>query len=368
MNSNIEPYDEISIAEIGAKLRSFAMNVWCDRTRVVQFMFLAVLAGFFFAFASGEEFVAKTRILPYRSGAGSANSLSGLAGLAGVRLPGGPGEQTITADLYPEVAKSLDFRLSVAETPIRFSSLGRKATTVEYFQYLRKTPLIELVEEYSFGLPSKLIAFSQAPRPSNSRVVNTQDTEGLPSYSRYYLAFVNLLEGRLSISIDKKTSIITIVGQMPDPYAAADLVHVASTRLMERIIDYESRKAGEQFRFVKEQHRQSKDRYERTQQQLASFSDRNRALMSATAQIDRDRLQREYDLAFEVFQQFSRELEQARIKMNQDTPVFTVIERVTVPAERSSPRRARIMLLCLLAGMLVGVARVGIRILLHPVV
>jgi uncharacterized protein involved in exopolysaccharide biosynthesis len=289
--------------------------------------------------------------------------LSGLAGLAGIRLPAGASDQTITADLYPEVAKSLDFRISVAETPIEFSDLKQTATSVTYFRDLREIPLLENITKYSIGLPALLLTQlrSSSPRAESGQVGNQSGSQTLLYYDHDYLKLVNHLEKRLSVSIDKKTSVITIAGEMPDPFAAADLVRVASDRLMERIIEYESRKAGEQFRFVNDQYQQSRKRYEQTQRALATFTDRNRALMSATSQIERDRLQREYDLAYEVFQQFSRELEQARIKMNQDTPVFTVLEQVIVPTKRSSPKRAKILFLASLVGVVLGVGRVAQR-------
>jgi len=329
-------------------------------------MIIPVLIGVLIAFGSGEEYSATTRILPYRSALSmSAGNLSGLAGLAGVRLPSGVADQTITAELYPVVARSSDFRISVVETPIRFSSLGRKVTAMEYFQDIRHKPLTELIVGYSVGLPGELRkAFSEAEAPLSAKVLSSDSTPTLVSYSKQYLKQLQRLERRLSVSIDKKTSVITITGMMPDPHAAADLVRVTASRLMDRIIEYESRKAAEQFRFVNEQYLQAKGRYERAQREVAVFSDRNRALMSATAQIDRDRLQREYELSFEVFQQFSRELEQARIKMNQDTPVFTTLEQVMVPAERSQPKRTLVLLISLLFGVALGAARIGLRELL----
>ncbi|MFN0097612.1 MAG: GNVR domain-containing protein [Gemmatimonadaceae bacterium] len=369
MTSTVPPKDQpIGLAELVAELRLLAQAVWAERRSVLRLMSVTLAIGLFVALGSGEEYSAKTRILPYRSGVGSVGGLSGLAGLAGIRLPAGTGDQTITADLYPEVAKSQDFRIAVAETPVYFSSLGRSASTVEYFRDLRKTPITEWIATYTLGLPGEVASLL---RPSSAgapvRVPTTDSVPRLVSYDRKYLKLVKRLDKRLAIAIDKRTSVITISGQMPDPYAAADLVRVTSDQLMEYIIDYESRKAGEQFRFVNEQFQQAKVRYEASQRALASFADRNRVLMSATAQIDRDRLQRDFDLAFEVYQQFSRELEQARIKMNQDTPVFTVLEQVSVPTDRTSPRRAQIVLMALFIGALIGVGRIGLRQLLREV-
>jgi uncharacterized protein involved in exopolysaccharide biosynthesis len=305
------------------------------------------------------------RVLPYRSGASAIGGLSGLAGLAGIRLPAGASDQTITADLYPEVAKSQDFKVTVAETPIYFASLGRSASTVEYFRELYDRPLAEVLATYTIGLPGEVLSALSSSSPAGGARPPDDTTHRLMSYDRKYMKLVRRLDKRLSVFIDKRTSIITITGQMPDPYAAADLVRVTSDLMMNRIIDYESRKAGEQFRFVQEQYDQVRRRFERSQRDLAAFDDRNRTLTSATAQIERSSLQREYDLAFEVYQQLSRELEQARLKMNEDTPVFTILEQVTVPNERTSPRRTRILLVSLLIGALLGVGRIGVRQLLQ---
>ena len=355
----------MSLAELYAELNSFARTVWAERRMVARLTAIAGALGLFVALASPVEYSAKTRVLPYRSGAGAIGGLSGLAGLAGIRLPAGAGDQTITADLYPEVAKSQDFRIEVAETPIYFTTLGRSATTIEFFRTLYDRPLLELLVAYSVGLPGEILAMlrSQGAEPGTGALPDS--VPRLKSYDRDYMKLVRIMDKRLAVNIDKRTSIITITAMMPDPYAAADFVRVTSDLLMTRIIDYESRKAGEQFRFVGEQFEQAKRRYELAQRELARFDDRNRSLMRATSQIERDRLQREYDLTFEVYQQLSRELEQARLKMSQDTPAFTVLEQVTVPSERSSPRRARMLLVSLFLGAAVGVARVGLRRLLQ---
>jgi uncharacterized protein involved in exopolysaccharide biosynthesis len=127
---------------------------------------------------------------------------------------------------------------------------------------------------------------------------------------------------------------------------------------MQRIIDYEAKKAGEQLKFIEEQYAQARTRYQQAQENLAVFADRNRALVSPLSQIERDRLQSEFNVASEVYQQLSGELQVARIKKNQDTPVFTVLERVIVPLHRSSPHPTRILLMMIFIGLVVGALRI----------
>lgn len=359
MQSSLRSADEdFVVAQFIAQLRDVARIIWRERQQFRTPLVLAIGAGLLLAFGNGSEYAAHTRILPYRSGPASMSNLSGLAGLAGVRLPTGLSEQTITADLYPEVARSQDFVASVVRTPLRFQSLDRPVSTEDYFQEVRRRPPLAFLRAMTLGLPGTI---RRAVAGRSSAAAVSTDTS-LIYYNRDMSELLEEMHTRLAVSIEKKTSIITIIGTMPDPVAAADLVRTSSHLLMQRIIEYESRKAAEQFRFVELQWTKARARYDESQRALAVFTDRNRVLGSAVSRLEQDRLERERDLAFELYQQFSRELEQARIKVNQDLPVFTVIEQVAIPAERSSPKRFQLLVAAAMVGLLLGGVRVGLRL------
>jgi uncharacterized protein involved in exopolysaccharide biosynthesis len=48
-------------------------------------------------------------------------------------------------------------------------------------------------------------------------------------------------------------------------------------------------------------------------------------------------------LAFGVYNTLAQQLEQNRLRIQEQTPVYTVIEPATVPLQKSSPRRALIL-------------------------
>lgn len=347
------PTRDVSIAELIEKTREIGRLLRRERRHILRALAVTVPIGLLIAFASRKEYTASTKLLPYRT-AGNTAGLAGLAGLAGIRLPAGGADQTITADLYPVIARTLDFRISVAETPLRFSPAGQRVTLVKYFKDHR-SPLDAVAG--SLG-DLRYSVVSARARSSDTATITGASGAPLRVFDREYLRIVEGLDRRLLVSIDKKTSVISITGIMPSPYAAADLVQTASERLMQRIIEYEAKKAGEQLSFIEEQYNQARTRYLQAQQNLAVYADRNRAIGSPLSQIERDRLQSEFNVAFEVYQQLSGELQMARIKKNQDTPVFTVLEQVTVPNQKSSPRRSRILLVAIFAGLLLGTTRI----------
>jgi hypothetical protein len=363
-NRPTEDVDEdLSLAELIEKVREFGRITWRDRRYIWRSLALTVSLGLVIAFGSTPEYTASTKILPYHSASSSSplSSLSGLAGLVGARLPTATAGEIITAELYPEVANTLDYRISVAETPIRFSTLEKPISTIKYFRDVSRPSVVDLIRRYSVDLPGRVLS---AIHPAAELMVAPDSGNGLtplPHYDLQYLKIVRGLEERLTVDISRKTGVITIQGTLPDAYAAADLVRTASERLMERIISFDARKAGEQLIFAKDEQKRSRERFERVQQQMASSTDRNRGTKSATAQIESQRLQSEYNLTFDSYRQFSAEYEQARIKQNEDTPVFTVLEQVVVPNGRVRPRRALILLGACFFGVVAGMALIGWR-------
>jgi LPS O-antigen subunit length determinant protein (WzzB/FepE family) len=371
----IPPYqqdDEIDLKELILKLIDFIKHVWQEQRFIWLALLITVPIGLLVAFGSQEEYTASTKILPYRSG-GSAGGLGGLAGLAGVRLPTGPTEQLITVDLYPELAGTLDFRVKLAETPIRFGKLNQTVTPSVYFTDHSEPTMLGTVKEYTIGLPGKMIsgaiALIRPPKeplrfefPADETSANT-----LRQYDEEYLEMIEDLGERISVRANQTqrvTTSLTIEATMPDPIAAADLVRAASENLMAAVIDYEVRKVGEEIRFLEEQYQRSEARFKASQEALAIFTDRNRETRTATAQIELQRLQSEFNLAFEIYRNFSTELEQARIKQNRDTPIFTVLESVTIPNHRTSPKRGRTLVLSIFLGVFFGIVFLAGRIFL----
>jgi len=358
MTPSAKPDNEIDLTELVRRVKDTGALIVRSRRTAIRATIIGAGIGLAVALTAPVEYSATTRLLPYRIGV-SGGALSGLAGLAGIQLPSGAADQTITAELYPVIARTLDFRVTVAETPLQFTESRTPITLVRYFETHRTTVerIASVVADWRVGIGAALTAGKQ--RDTLAR--RGGDGSPLRIYGREYLKIVGRLDERLVVSIDKKTSVITMTGLMPDPFAAADLVQTASGRMMQRVIEYEARKAAEQLTFVEEQYRQSKARYESAQRTLAVYEDGNRMLVGAVAQVQRARLQGEYDIAFQVFQKFSLELEQARIKKKQDTPVFTVLEKVAVPNERTKPRRGAIVLFASMFGLAWGISAILLR-------
>lgn len=351
---------EVSLSDVVTRARGFWGLLRKSKAQLALPIMLGTGIGLFFAFGSGEEFTAGAKLVPYRAGGGGAQSgLAGLAGLAGVRLPTGvPGDVVITYDIYPEVAATFDFRLAVAETPIRFAGEQVAVTPATYFDELYQPPLVELVGRYTIGLPGLLLEIARS-KPGTRSDSLPDATEGFRVVSREYRKVVDRVGKRISVAVDKRSGVIELSATMPDAVASASLVQATADRLTKTVIEFEVRKAEEQLAYIDEQFAVARARYDVAQRRLAAFADSNRVLSLSSARIEQERLEREASFAFDAYERLAREREQAVLKRNQDAPVFAVLEMPTVPTEKSRPRRVQILLFSLLCGLALGVVRVG---------
>ncbi len=129
----------------------------------------------------------------------------------------------------------------------------------------------------------------------------------------------------------------------------------------ERIIAFKNQSARELLDFTTKQYQENKTSYEALQDSIAIFKDQNLNISSSLYQNRLDRLERELNIASSVVEQLASQVEQAKLQVNKDTPVFTIIEPVTVPFERSAPKRSLIVVIWTFLGVVLSTGFVLVK-------
>jgi len=331
--------DEIDLIELARK-------IWAERKLIAKTAGVFLALGLLVAFGSTTEYRSGARLLPElrkeEAGAsGLMSRFSGLSGLAGIDLGMMGGVDAISPQLYPEVLKSTPFMLHLLNTRVDIPSLDTTATVYEYMTELKKTSLMGYIGKFTVGLPGTLMKLF---RKEDETIPETRtgNTGPIRITKRQYEA-IEELEERIRANTDQKNGVITVSAEFPDPVLASRVAQEAIDYLQEYITGYRTTKAAHDLAFIQEQHDRAREDFEQAQQALATFRDRNRNVISARAQSEEERLQAEYNLAFNVYNSLAQQLEQARIKVQEETPVFQVLDPVEVPVEKSKPRRMVIL-------------------------
>ena len=139
---------------------------------------------------------------------------------------------------------------------------------------------------------------------------------------------------------------------MPEPIIAAELVRKSQELLQKYITEFKIEKVTSNLKFVERSYDESKKNFESKQAELARFRDSNKNLSSALAKTHEEKLTSEYNLLLGIYTELAKQREQAKIAVTENTPIFTVIEPVFVPIEKSKPSRISILAFFLFFGLI----------------
>lgn len=351
---NKQEETEIDLIEVIRKLwakRKFILKV------TVVFMALGVLIALF----SPKEYTAGCTMVPQIGEKTTGGNLSGLAAMAGINLGSNSGGDVLMPNVYPKILSSVPFQKELMQTEIKFEDYEQPVRLLDYYtgEEYRKFSLLGTIKKYTIGLPglilralSKEEAIPGLPDSASS---------GIQSLSKEEDDCMKILANLVTLTVNDKEGYITLSASMPEPVAAAQLAYKVQVLLQKYVTEFKIEKARANLEFIEERYADAKSEFERKQEELAEFRDANRNFASAVAKTTEERLSNEYAVVLGVYSELAKQREQANIQVKEDTPIFAVVEPVTVPTERSKPKRA---LICVAFTFLGGFCGVGLVLVL----
>uniref|UniRef100_UPI0035624E17 GNVR domain-containing protein n=1 Tax=Ancylomarina sp. TaxID=1970196 RepID=UPI0035624E17 len=241
------------------------------------------------------------------------------------------------------------------KTPLTIEGQKDKVTFQAYYLEIAKPGLLGYIKKYTIGLPGVIIKAIKGKSP----VTNDQSTnDQLLTISQDEKSLMNLLSSQLSLEVNDKDGYVSILARMPQARPAAEMVQRAQVLLQEAITDFKIKKAKDQMAFVEERYAEKEAAFTAAQNKLARFRDQNKNVSTAMAQTQMERLQSEFSMASSVYTELAKQLETQKIQVKEDTPVFTIIDPVSVPLDKSKPKRPMILIIWTFLGGIVGVGMV----------
>ena len=155
----------------------------------------------------------------------------------------------------------------------------------------------------------------------------------------------------IDVTVDARKKNISLSFTMDNPEISYKILKLGTKILQEMIIDIKIGKAKEELSFLQSRHDELKLNYELTQKKLADFNDRNKSIGTSISKIDLDNLNSEYNLAYNMYSQISLKLENQKLAVKKNTPIFTVIKPIIYPYERNFPNRKAIVFLFVFLGL-----------------
>ena len=310
-----KPTDEIDLVEL-------LKTVWRGKKTIIVISFVFAVIGVGAALRSPVVYSSSTTFITSSSDSTSSSGLGGVASLVGINLGGVSAGNGIPAAMYPQIGESIDFKRALLKSFID--------------------------ENEQVKLDDFLIALHGI-----EKTLNTQNkSKSFVSESEDKL--FNILSGIISISVNQKDGFITISANMPESEFAANTCINAREILQEIVINNKIKSAKQKLEYIEEQLSSKRVEFEQIQNKLSYFNDSNLNIVTSSIINERDKLEADFQIINSVMVELSKQVEQRKLQVSEDTPVFSVIKEANMPVRRSSPKRTQMVLIFSFMGVVLS--------------
>ncbi|MFL2594428.1 MAG: Wzz/FepE/Etk N-terminal domain-containing protein [Flavobacteriaceae bacterium] len=333
-------------------------TVFVARRFVIKTTILFAVLGIILAVVSPTKYTASSTFVPQLSEGQTNSPLGGLASLAGINLSAimGGQPQEISPSLYPQIAESVPYRLALLDATVESNTSFRDYILSQS----GGVAILPLLKKYTIGLPGLLL---------NKQTDNNKNLDtSLFQITEQDKDLFELLAMVVSIEVDDQEGLVSISVELADRMVAAQLAQAATDLLQSNIIAFKSQSARNNLDFIESQFESKRKEFEEIQDSIAIFKDQNLNITSALYQNQLTRLESQFTVISSVFQELAGQVEQAKIQVNKDTPIFTIIEPVSVPLERSKPKRTITVIIWTFLGAVFSVGWVLVKSPLQQII
>lgn len=324
-NRDVEQQNEVELWEL---LR----RIWLYRRDIAAVAVVTLFLGAMVASVLPEEYEATCDMVVQETSSGGLSQMNSLAALAGINLRYNEQVGTLSPYLYEEIIGGVVF--------------GKELLQMTLYSVRDRTYIY--LKEY-------LLNGRRPFPPDDAEYENSYLTDRLTQAE--YMCLQEL-GNRVVLLMDDYTGCLTLSVRMPEKWVAAQVAQRIVTQLQRYITEFKVERVQANLDFVEQRYDEAQRRFERIQAQRAHFRDANRNTSRYAAQIELEKLDAEYTLALNLYNELALQLEQSRISVMERMPVVTIINPVSVPFKRVAPRKMIIIVIFVVGGVLLSVGGV----------
>ena len=296
---------------------------------------IGLVVGIIVAISIPKQYTVGVTLSP-EMGNTKAGGLSGLAAsFLGSGMAINEGTDALNASLSADIVSSTPFLLELST--MKIPALEGETMTLNVYLDEESSPWWS----YVIGLPGMVIGGVKS-------LFTEEESELVPSYkanlgtielSKKESKKIESLKKKILASVDKKTSMTTVSVTLQNPKVAAVVADSVVRKLQEYIIDYRTSKAKEDCLYLERLFKERQQEYYDAQKKYADYMDSHDNIILQSVRAEQERLQNDMSLAYQVYSQVANQLQVARAKVQEEKPVFAVVEPAVIPLYPSGTSR-----------------------------
>lgn len=314
---------ELKVIDLSAIIKKMIAN----RKLYYKTLPIAFILSCIYILGIPRTYSSEAKLAPEMDNSLSDGALGSIAASFGFDLSEMQTTDAITPLLYPDLMEDNGFVSSLFKIQVESADKEIKTTYYDYLKSHQK-PNIWTVP---FGMLKGLFK-------------TEKQGKGEAKFDPYFLSkkddeIAECVRNNVKLSVDKKTGVITISTKAQDALICKTIADSVSARLQDFIIKYRTNKARTDYEYYKELADEAKRDYEKKRQVYASYSDGNTKVALRSIELKMEDMENELQLKFNTYSTINTQMQASKAKVQQQTPVFTIIKGASVPVKASGPKR-----------------------------
>lgn len=319
--------------EIRIDVMEILRKIIAIRKTIYKAAGIGLVIGIIIAISIPKQYTVEVTLSP-EMGNNKGSGLSGLAAsFLGNEVTMGDGTDALNASLSADIVSSTPFLLELSTMEISVSR--DESMTLNTYLDEESSPWWN----YVIGFPEMLIGGVKSLLVDDESIASIGVNQGIIKLSKKESKKIKTLKKMITAAVDKKTSITSVAVTLQNPRVAAVVADSVVKKLQEYIIDYRTSKAKEDCLYLEKLFKERQQEYYTAQRKYANYIDSHDNIILQSVRAEQERLQNDMNLAYQVYSQVANQLQVARAKVQEEKPVFAIVEPAVIPLDPSGTSR-----------------------------
>ena len=312
--------------EIEIDLMGILRKIIGIRKTIYKAASIGLVMGIIIALSIPKQYTVTVTLSP-EMGTSKEGGLSGLAAsFLGSGVAMGDGTDALNASLSADIVSSTPFLLELSTMKVQVTK--NKVMTLDTYLDEESSPWWN----YVIGFPGMVIGGVKSLFTEEDELTSSdQESQGTIELSKKELGKIKALKNMIIASVDKKTSMTSVAVTLQNPKVTAVVADSVVKKLQEYIIGYRTSKSKEDCLYLEKLFKERQQEYYTAQQKYADYLDSHDNIILQSVRAEQERLQNDMSLAYQVYSQVASQLQVARAKVQEEKPVFAIVEPAVVP-------------------------------------
>ena len=293
-----------------------------------------------------KRYTCEVILAPESQNAGGG-SLQSLASSFGFNMNGMTGTDALYPQIYPDIVSSPNFLVELFDTQVTTADGEYNGTYYNYVRTKNKKPFWTRW----IGKLKGLIA----PR-SEMPVIKSSNKKGIDVFcmSKMQWGVIGYMQDNITCNINKKTDIITLSVTAQDQLVCATMADSVCAALQSFITDYRTAKCRVDLLYYESIMDSAYLEYQKASDRYIRYADSHSGIQLEQYRIKAKNLETEMQLKESAYTSIQKQYLTTQARLQENTPVYTIIQSASVPTQAAGPRRTFFVLAMLFLATIVA--------------